>query len=158
MKNSWKKNKLMSLGMVAFICFNFLFFNFFAIGSGSRRATSMWIRGDPDSKHCLLFLTKRFCVKIEEEELLRAELRKIEARKKEREKKTADLQKLIAQADSSAAEVGDLCFPSLCPFFLLTVSQGSILENWKEHKNPTGGKYMIFFPPVSLFFPHKTMQ
>jgi DNA methyltransferase 1-associated protein 1 len=47
-------------------------------------------------------------VKIEEEELLRAELRKIEARKKEREKKTADLQKLIAQADSSAAEVSDL--------------------------------------------------
>ena len=24
----------------------------------------------------------------------------------------------------------------------------------KEHKNPTGGKYMIFFHPVSLFFPH----
>ena len=22
-----------------------------------------------------------------------------------------------------------------------------------EHKNPTGGKYMIFFPPVSLFSP-----
>jgi hypothetical protein len=62
-------------------------------------------------------------VKIEEEELLRAELRKIEARKKEREKKTADLQKLIAQADSSAAEVSDLCFLSLCPFFLLTVSE-----------------------------------
>ena len=31
--------------------------------------------------------------------MLRAELRKIEARKREREKKTADLQKLIAQAD-----------------------------------------------------------
>ena len=29
--------------------------------------------------------------------MLKAELRKIEARKKEREKKTADLQKLIAQ-------------------------------------------------------------
>jgi hypothetical protein len=69
----------------------------------------MWIRGDPYPNHCLLFLTKRFYVKIEEEELLRAELRKIEARKKEREKKTADLQKLIAQADSSAAEVSDLC-------------------------------------------------
>jgi hypothetical protein len=64
-------------------------------------------------------------VKIEEEELLRAELRKIEARKKEREKKTADLQKLIAQADSSAAEVSDLCSTpplSLCPFFVLNVS------------------------------------
>jgi hypothetical protein len=23
----------------------------------------------------------------------------------------------------------------------------------KEYKNPTGGKYMIFFPPVFLFFP-----
>ncbi len=23
----------------------------------------------------------------------------------------------------------------------------------KKGKNPTGGKYMIFFPPVSLFFP-----
>ncbi len=23
----------------------------------------------------------------------------------------------------------------------------------KEHKNPTVRKYMIFFPPVSLFFP-----
>ncbi len=56
-------------------------------------------------------------MKIEEEELLRAELRKIEARKKEREKKTADLQKLIAQADSSAAEVGDLCFPPSLPIF-----------------------------------------
>ncbi len=34
--------------------------------------------------------------------MLRGELRKIEARKKEREKKTADLQKLIAQADSTS--------------------------------------------------------
>jgi hypothetical protein len=40
--------------------------------------------------------------------MLRAELRKIEARKKEREKKTADLQKLIAQADSSTAEVSQI--------------------------------------------------
>ena len=23
-----------------------------------------------------------------------------------------------------------------------------------KEKNPTGGKYMIFFPPVSLSFPH----
>merc|ERR1712156_583693 len=38
---------------------------------------------------------------VEEEEMLRAEMKKIEARKKEREKKTQDLQKLIAQADSS---------------------------------------------------------
>ena len=34
--------------------------------------------------------------------MLRAELRKIEVRKKEREKKTADLQKLIAQADTTS--------------------------------------------------------
>lgn len=34
--------------------------------------------------------------------MLRAELKKIEARKKEREKKTQDLQKLIAQADSTS--------------------------------------------------------
>ena len=39
---------------------------------------------------------------VEEEETLRAELKKIEARKREREKKTQDLQKLIAQADSSS--------------------------------------------------------
>jgi len=37
---------------------------------------------------------------IEEEEMLKGELRKIDARKREREKKTADLQKLIAQADT----------------------------------------------------------
>jgi hypothetical protein len=28
-----------------------------------------------------------------------------------------------------------------------------LIDALKEHKNPTGGKYMIFFPPVSLFFP-----
>ena len=43
--------------------------------------------------------------------MLRAELRKIEAKKKEREKKTADLQKLIAQVDSSAAEVSSSEIP-----------------------------------------------
>ena len=36
--------------------------------------------------------------------MLKAELRKIEARKKEREKKTADLQKMIAQADATNQE------------------------------------------------------
>ena len=35
--------------------------------------------------------------------MLKGELRKIEAKKKEREKKTQDLQKLIAQADSTTA-------------------------------------------------------
>ncbi|XP_065343283.1 DNA methyltransferase 1-associated protein 1 [Cloeon dipterum] len=39
---------------------------------------------------------------IEEEQMLLAELRKIEVRKKEREKKTQDLQKLITAADSQA--------------------------------------------------------
>ena len=28
-----------------------------------------------------------------------------------------------------------------------------LIVTLKEHKNPTGGKYMIFFPPVSLFSP-----
>jgi DNA methyltransferase 1-associated protein 1 len=42
---------------------------------------------------------------VEEEEMLKSELRRIEARKKEREKKTQDLQKLIAQADSSGAKI-----------------------------------------------------
>merc|ERR1712126_67157 len=45
---------------------------------------------------------------IEEEEMLRSELRKIDARKREREKKTADLQKLIAQADSSHSQMKKL--------------------------------------------------
>jgi len=42
---------------------------------------------------------------LDEEDMLKAELRKIEARKKEREKKTADLQKMIAQADASNNEM-----------------------------------------------------
>ena len=42
---------------------------------------------------------------VEEEEMLRSELKKIEARKREREKKTQDLQKLIAQADSSTSAI-----------------------------------------------------
>merc|ERR1712240_290452 len=41
---------------------------------------------------------------LEEEEVLKAELRKIEARKRGREKKTADLQKMIAQADASSGD------------------------------------------------------
>eukprot|EP00095_Tigriopus_kingsejongensis_P010512 maker-scaffold45_size475391-snap-gene-1.13 protein:Tk10512 transcript:maker-scaffold45_size475391-snap-gene-1.13-mRNA-1 annotation:"hypothetical protein DAPPUDRAFT_198960" len=44
---------------------------------------------------------------VEEEEMLKNELRKIEAKKKEREKKTQDLQKLIAQADSSSTNKPD---------------------------------------------------
>ena len=28
-----------------------------------------------------------------------------------------------------------------------------LIVTLKEDKKPTGGKYMIFFPPVSLFFP-----
>jgi len=57
-------------------------------------------------KEQLRRLYSRTPQQVEEEEMLKAELRKIEARKKEREKKTADLQKLIAQADSSAANDG----------------------------------------------------
>lgn len=40
--------------------------------------------------------------KVEEEQNLLSEFRKIEARKKERDKKTQDLQKLITAADSQA--------------------------------------------------------
>ena len=40
--------------------------------------------------------------KVQEEEMLMAELRKIEMRKKEREKKQQDIQKLITAADNSA--------------------------------------------------------
>ena len=52
-------------------------------------------------KEQLRRLYARTPAQIDEEEMLRTELRKIEARKREREKKTADLQKLIAQADTS---------------------------------------------------------
>merc|ERR1711981_705402 len=53
-------------------------------------------------KEQLKRLSNRTAEEVEEEEMLRSELKKIEARKKEREKKTQDLQKLIAQADSSS--------------------------------------------------------
>lgn len=55
-------------------------------------------------KEQLKRLYNRTPEEVEEEEMLRAELKKIEARKKERERKTQDLQKLIAQADSSASK------------------------------------------------------
>lgn len=41
-----------------------------------------------------------FPLQIDEEQMLLAELKKIEARKRERERKTQDLQKLISRADS----------------------------------------------------------
>ena len=47
------------------------------------------------------FTSCLFSMKVEEEEHLIAELKKIELRKKEREKKTQDLQKLITAADSN---------------------------------------------------------
>ena len=58
----------------------------------------------------LQFLYERVMRKIDlmEEPMIKAELRKIEARKREREKKTADLQKMIAQADASQAETKKL--------------------------------------------------
>ena len=52
----------------------------------------------PPSPH-LLFRTKE---QVEEEEMLLAELKKIEMRKKEREKKQQDLQKLISAAEHNA--------------------------------------------------------
>jgi DNA methyltransferase 1-associated protein 1 len=48
-------------------------------------------------KEQLQRLYDRTSEEVEEEEMLRSELKKIEARKREREKKTQDLQKLIAQ-------------------------------------------------------------
>ena len=42
---------------------------------------------------------------VEEEEMLCAELKKIEMRKKEREKKQQDLQKLISAAEQNSSEV-----------------------------------------------------
>ena len=59
-------------------------------------------------KEQLKRLSNRTAEEVEEEEMLRAELKKIEARKKEREKKTQDLQKLIAQADSSSKNLSGL--------------------------------------------------
>jgi len=56
-------------------------------------------------KEQLRRLYNRTPEQIEEEEMLRSELKKIEARKKEREKKTQDLQKLIMQADSSTSKM-----------------------------------------------------
>jgi len=53
-------------------------------------------------KEQLRRLYNRTQEEMDEEDLLRSELKKIEARKKEREKKTQDLQKLIAQADSTS--------------------------------------------------------
>ena len=37
---------------------------------------------------------------------------------------------------------------------IIFLSSIILIFTLKEHKNPTGGKYMIFFPPVSLSFPH----
>ena len=56
-------------------------------------------------KEQLQRLYDRTAEEVEEEEMLRSELKKIEARKREREKKTQDLQKLIAQADSSTSTI-----------------------------------------------------
>ncbi|XP_033636516.1 DNA methyltransferase 1-associated protein 1-like isoform X3 [Asterias rubens] len=53
-------------------------------------------------KEQLLRLFNRTQEQVEEEEMLIAELKKIELRKKEREKKTQDLQKLITAADNNA--------------------------------------------------------
>jgi DNA methyltransferase 1-associated protein 1 len=52
---------------------------------------------------------------VEEEEFLRAELKRIEARKKEREKKTQDLQKLITAADVGSAQGAEGASTSVTP-------------------------------------------
>ncbi|CAL8111770.1 unnamed protein product [Orchesella dallaii] len=48
---------------------------------------------------------------VEEEEFLRAEIKKIEARKRERDKKTQDLQKLITAADAGSLADAGLAAP-----------------------------------------------
>ena len=74
--------------------------------------------------------------------MLRGELRKIEARKKEREKKTADLQKLIAQADTTSGlevrQVFILFFIILIfPLLLFKVTIDQQYFNRPLFKNPT---------------------
>lgn len=61
-------------------------------------------------KEQLSKLWSRTQEQVEEEEFLRAEIKKIEARKREREKKTQDLQKLI-----TAADAGSLADTSMAP-------------------------------------------
>ena len=74
---------------------------------------------------------------MEEEEILRQELKKIEARKKEREKKTQDLQKLIAQADSSGNKSSHMDKKALKKKLL--ANGGSVKSPTKEQMD-TGGK------------------
>ncbi len=52
--------------------------------------------------------------------------------------------KIMGNLEKNASNKGhNIIF--FCPIILIVTL--------KEHKNPTGGKYLIFFPPVSLFFP-----
>ena len=55
--------------------------------------------GSTKSVYFLINFNEYF-TQIDEEQMLLAELKKIEARKRERERKTQDLQKLISRADS----------------------------------------------------------
>jgi len=71
------------------------------VATGGSKAFSYDAEHERKRKEQLERLYNRTPEQVEEEEMLKNELRKIEARKKERDRKTQDLQKLIAQADSS---------------------------------------------------------
>jgi len=78
-----------------------------ATGAAAEQGKRQWLydaEHERRRKEQLRRLYGRSEEQLEEEEVLRGELRKIEARKKEREKKTADLQKMIAQADATTGE------------------------------------------------------
>ena len=53
--------------------------------------------------------------------------------------------KIMGNLEKNASNKGHNIYNIFCPIILIVTL--------KEHKIPTGGKYLIFFPPVSLFFP-----
>ena len=73
--------------------------------------------------------------------------RKDKGKEKISDKKTEQEQCLIKLWETwkKMQAIGDIKYNIFSPLILIVTL--------KEHKNPTGGKYMIFFPPVSLFFP-----
>ena len=77
--------------------------------------------------------------------MLRAELKKIEARKKEREKKTQDLQKLIAQADSSNNKNAILDKKALKKKLLANgQAKSPMKEQMDTGKNPVAFKFFYY--------------
>lgn len=76
-------------------------------------------------KEQLSKLWSRTPEQVEEEEFLRAEIKKIEQRKRERDKKTQDLQKLITAADAGAMADSILMGPPSTPGVTPLKRQGS---------------------------------